>query len=192
MFIKCPTSIHICYPSTAGPVLDLIFVTMGLLPDTLDCRLRIRRECWERFPRHHGLAIPTCITARAWRPCRDAWRWENVPGIPGAWANPQFYVSGKRPIVPTSALAPNGVRPSADTVLTTMLHTESSSLTVPRKRWWTHIIRKMSGTLLCTKLFSRPMRIDSRRDSIGQYNVAISRNSNTVNICNSLIRFLLV
>ena len=28
----------------------------------------------ERLPRHSGLAIPTCITARAWRTCRDACR----------------------------------------------------------------------------------------------------------------------
>ena len=26
------------------------------------------------FPCHRGLAIPTCITARAWRTCRDTWR----------------------------------------------------------------------------------------------------------------------
>ena len=25
----------------------------------------MRRECQERFPRHRGLAIPACITARA-------------------------------------------------------------------------------------------------------------------------------
>ena len=31
-------------------------------------------ECRERFPRHRGLAIPTCITARASRTCRDACR----------------------------------------------------------------------------------------------------------------------
>ena len=55
----------------------------------------MRRECRERFPRHCGLAIPTCITARAGRTCRDACRdrWlvvsfevgvgENAPGIPG-------------------------------------------------------------------------------------------------------------
>ena len=35
---------------------------MGLLPDTQNCGLRMRRECWERFSRHRGLAIPTCIT----------------------------------------------------------------------------------------------------------------------------------
>ena len=33
--------------------------------------LRMRREC---FPLHRGLAIPTCITARAWRTCHDACR----------------------------------------------------------------------------------------------------------------------
>ena len=56
----------------------------------------MRRECRERFPHHRGLAIPTCITARAWPTCRDACRdcylavsfeiggGENVPGIPGA------------------------------------------------------------------------------------------------------------
>ena len=56
------------------------------------------RECRERFPRHPRLAIPTCITAGAWRTCRAACRdrWlavsfevggrENVPGIPDACA----------------------------------------------------------------------------------------------------------
>ena len=34
----------------------------------------MRRECRERFPHHRGLAIPTCITARAWPTCRDACR----------------------------------------------------------------------------------------------------------------------
>ena len=34
----------------------------------------MRRECRERFPRHRGLAIPTYITARAWRNCRAACR----------------------------------------------------------------------------------------------------------------------
>ena len=54
------------------------------------------------FPHHRGLAIPTCITARAWRTCRDACRdrqlavsfkvggGENVPGIPGACATRNF------------------------------------------------------------------------------------------------------
>ena len=46
--------------------------TISLLPDKQNCRLRMRRKCRERFLRHHGLAIPTCITARASRTCRDA------------------------------------------------------------------------------------------------------------------------
>ena len=36
--------------------------------------VRMCRECRERFPRHYRQAIPTCITARAWRTCRDACR----------------------------------------------------------------------------------------------------------------------
>ena len=50
-------------------------VTMGLLPDTRDCGLPMRRECQKSFHRHRGLAIPTCITARAWRTGRDAYRY---------------------------------------------------------------------------------------------------------------------
>ena len=61
----------------------------------------MRRE-WECFPLHHGLAIPTCITARASRTCRDACRdrllsvsfefggGKNLPGIPGAYATRNF------------------------------------------------------------------------------------------------------
>ena len=47
---------------------------LGLLPYTQNCGMLMCRECRERFPRHRGLAIPTCITARAWRTCRDACR----------------------------------------------------------------------------------------------------------------------
>ena len=75
------------------------------MPDTHNCGLRMRRECRERFPRHRGLAIPTCITARAWRTYRDACRDCEVSGWRGKHSqhprrmrNPQFYVSGKRPI----------------------------------------------------------------------------------------------
>ena len=75
---------------------------MGLLPDTQNCGLRMLRECCERFSRHRSLAIPTCITARAWRTCRDVCRsrllvvsfevggGENVPSIPGACAIRNF------------------------------------------------------------------------------------------------------
>ena len=81
---------------------------MGLLPNTQNCGLLMRRECRERFPHPLGLAIPTCITARAWRTCRDACRdsylavffevggGENVPVIPGACAtrNVTYLVRG--------------------------------------------------------------------------------------------------
>ena len=72
---------------------------MGLLPDTYDCGLCMRRE---RFPRHLGLAIPTCFTARVYRTCRDACHdrelvvsfdiggGENVPGIPLACTTRNF------------------------------------------------------------------------------------------------------
>ena len=75
---------------------------MGLLPDTQNCGLCMRRQCRERFPRHRGLAIQTCITARAWRTGHDAWRdrylkftfevggVENFPGIPAACATRNF------------------------------------------------------------------------------------------------------
>ena len=81
---------------------------MGLLPGTENCELPMRRECRERFPCHRGLAIPACITARAWGTCRDTCRdrqlavsfevggGENVLSIP-PHAQPQVSVSGKRP-----------------------------------------------------------------------------------------------
>ena len=70
-------------------------------PFTRYVRLRVGHApgMRERFPRHRWLAIPTCITPRASRTCRDACRdhqlavsfevggGENVPGIPGACAN---------------------------------------------------------------------------------------------------------
>ena len=56
----------------SGTLLNPFSNTMGLLPDTYYCGLRMRREYRERFPHHHGLA--TCITARALRLCRDACR----------------------------------------------------------------------------------------------------------------------
>ena len=67
---------------------------MDLLPDMKRSGLRMLRECRERFPHQRGLAIPTCITTRACRTYRDAYRdykpavsfevggGENVPGIP--------------------------------------------------------------------------------------------------------------
>ena len=81
---------------------------MGLLPDTQNCGLRMRRECRERFPRHRGLAIPACITARASRAwCMSGsltsgflWsRWREKRSRPSrCMRNLQFYVSGKWPM----------------------------------------------------------------------------------------------
>ena len=55
----------------------------------------MRRERRERFPRHRGLAIPTCTRRDV---CRDRWLavsievgdGENVRGIPGACATRNF------------------------------------------------------------------------------------------------------
>ena len=78
----------------------------------------MRRECRERYPlppiskKTVFLAIPACITARAWRTCRDACRdrlhavtGKTFPAFP-AHAHPQFYASGKRPIAMTSHQRP--------------------------------------------------------------------------------------
>ena len=68
---------------------------MGLFPDTYNWGLRMRRESRERFPRHRGLVIPTCITARA---CVTHVPW-CMPGKRSrSIRSPQFYVSGKRPM----------------------------------------------------------------------------------------------
>ena len=57
------------------------------------------------FKGNRWLAIPACITARAWRTCRDACR-DRLPAVTGktfpafpAHAHPQICVSGKRPMV---------------------------------------------------------------------------------------------
>ena len=63
----------------------------------------MHRECRERFPRHRGLAIPTCITARAWPTQTGGFLWSRWRGK-RSWhsrhsrrmRNPPFYVSGKR------------------------------------------------------------------------------------------------
>ena len=89
------------------------YFAMGLLPDTLNDGLRMRRECRERFPRHrlqwkplisdHSMHPGTCVTHVPWCMTGSQIRGgrESVFGIPGACAlhNPQFCVCGKRPIV---------------------------------------------------------------------------------------------
>ena len=47
--------------------------SMGLLQDTYNYGLRMRREWREHFPRHRWLPIPTCIKARALGPAKIHW-----------------------------------------------------------------------------------------------------------------------
>ena len=75
---------------------------MGLLPHTLNCGLRMRRECRERFPCHRlqrkqlvsdlGIHHGTCVAHVPWCMSGSLTRdgGENVPGIPGAWATGNF------------------------------------------------------------------------------------------------------
>ena len=51
-----------CYNAVTW-LIDRCDEGMGLLPGTSKCGLRMRRQFRERFPRHGGLAISTCITA---------------------------------------------------------------------------------------------------------------------------------
>ena len=77
-------------------------LTMGLLPDTFNYGLRMRRECRESSPRHRlqkkrlvsdpGMHYGTCVTHVPW--CMSgsltSGGGENVPGIPGACTTPSF------------------------------------------------------------------------------------------------------
>ena len=86
-------------------------ISMGFLPDTRKCGLRMRRECRERFPRHRlqrkplisdpGMHHGTCVTHVPW--CMSG-----SPTCDGGgkrsrhsrhMRNPQFYLSGKRPML---------------------------------------------------------------------------------------------
>ena len=102
---------------------------MGLFSETWNCGLRMCRECHERFPRHRGLAIPTCntscVTHMQW--CMpwsltSGFFWSRWRGKRSRHSrrmgNPQFYVSGKRPMptekVQMSEQHSNGVELKAD------------------------------------------------------------------------------
>ena len=78
------------------------YLAIGLLPDTQNCGLRMRRECRKRFLRHWlqmkplvsdpGMHHGTCVTHVPW--CMSGSLTpggaENVPGIPGACATRYF------------------------------------------------------------------------------------------------------
>ena len=80
--------------------------TMGRLPDKQNSGLRMRRECWERFPRHRlqrkplvsdpGMHNGTCVTHVPWCMLGSLTRscGENAPGIPGACATHNFAAHG--------------------------------------------------------------------------------------------------
>ena len=82
---------------------------MGLLPDTQYCRLRMRRECRERFPRHRlqrkplvgepGMHNGTCVTHVALCIAGLLIRTggENVLGIPSACATQLFTYPARGP-----------------------------------------------------------------------------------------------
>ena len=79
-----------------------IIYTMGLLPDTQNWGMRMRRECQKRFPRHRVQRKPidsdpdmhhgTCVTHVPWCMSGLLTRGDgaNVPGIPGACVTRNF------------------------------------------------------------------------------------------------------
>ena len=103
----------------------------------------MRRECQERFPRprfqrkplvsdpgmHHGTCIshvPWCMSGSnpLWRGKRHPWRMRN----------PQFYVSGKRPIVPSGARTSPGGWPNSGPIRNRHLKQEGAFIVLARKR----------------------------------------------------------
>ena len=98
-----------CEYEQSGP---LNFTAKGLLTDTWNCWLRMRRECRERFPRHRLkkktlYSNPdkhrcTCVTYVPW--CMSG-SLTSVAGkssrLSGRMRKPHFCVSGKRPMVET-------------------------------------------------------------------------------------------
>ena len=90
-------------------VATCISFNMGLLPDTSNCGLRMRRKCWERFPHHQlqrkplvndpGMHHATCVTHVPW--CLSGsltHAGENVSGIPGACATRSLTYLARGPL----------------------------------------------------------------------------------------------
>ena len=71
---------------------------MGLLTDTQNCRLRMRREYRERFPRHRATHVPWCMPGSL--TSGFLWsRWQEKRSRHSrCMRNPHFCVSGKRPM----------------------------------------------------------------------------------------------
>ena len=104
-YISILAHIHILFPTYyifTQSQFKSYDVTMGLLPDTQNRGMRMRRECWDRFPRHwlqrkppvsdpgmhHGTCVkpvPSCMSRSL--TCGGG---ENVRGIFGACASHHF------------------------------------------------------------------------------------------------------
>ena len=90
--------VHFCHKMRylSNALWDLWDRSIGLLPHTYNCGLRMRRECRERFPRHRLRRKPlgadpsthhgSCVTHVPWCMSGSLTRdgGENLPGIPGA------------------------------------------------------------------------------------------------------------
>ena len=91
----------------------IVIRSIGLLPDTQNCGLRMCRECRERFPRHRlqrkplvsdpGMHHGTCVTHVPWCMSGSLTRGggEHVPGIPGACASRNFAYLVRSPCTET-------------------------------------------------------------------------------------------
>ena len=118
----------------------------------------MRQECRERFPRHNGLAIPTCITARAWRTsryaCRDRWleiSFEvggggNVPGIPGACATRNFTYLVRGPWLVASHI--NIMAAISKSIILCTTPPKTIDVKVPYRCQVRHYFRKVVGFVL--------------------------------------------
>ena len=91
-----------CHCAQYGVTVVLLVKVNGPLARYVKFRLRMRRECQERFPRPRRLAIPTCIYA-CWVSLTSGFLWSRWRGKHSQHSqrmhNPKFYVSGKRPMV---------------------------------------------------------------------------------------------
>ena len=119
-FIRYSTNIMFWYTNTYNMLIEIWRQSllddgeknslMGLLPDTFNWRMRMRRECRKRFPHHWlkkskplindpGMQHGTCVTHVPW--CMSgsltSGNWENVPGIPGACATRNFTYLARGP-----------------------------------------------------------------------------------------------
>ena len=98
--------------------------SMGFLPDTWNCGMRMRRECRERFPCHRlrrkplvsdsGMHRGTCVTHVPWCMSGSLTRGggENVPGIPGACATHHFTYLVRGPFTKRADVLPQDLAKS--------------------------------------------------------------------------------